>query len=296
MRLRYYLLDVFTDRPFGGNQLAVFTDGRTLSSEHMQSIAGELNLSETTFVLPPSDGASDYRVRIFTQRTELPMAGHPSIGTACVLAREKGDSLIRLEEGVGIVPVQVKYFTGRPYWAQMQQPLPVFGPVYEDSEYIARMLSLTGEDIDEALPLEVVSCGVPYLLVPLKSLKALEAIRFRVDVWESKLKEFEAPAVFVFTRDVRNAGCMIRARMFAPQAGIIEDPATGSACGPMGCYLVRQGLAKAGENVIVEQGVEMGRPSRIEVVIETRKGEISAVKVGGNACLIGDGYLEQPAA
>jgi trans-2,3-dihydro-3-hydroxyanthranilate isomerase len=259
----------------------------------MQRIAREMNLSETTFVLPPSDSSADYHVRIFTPRVELPMAGHPTIGTACVLTTEKGDSLIRLEECIGIIPVKVTNAVGSPFWAQMEQLLPIFGRSYEDRSQVAEMLSLKVSDIDETLPMEIVSCGVPFLLVPIKSLAALQSISLRLDVYEKGLKGFEVSGFFVFTRDV-NSGATLRARMFGPGVGVLEDPATGSACGPMGCYLVQHGLAKAGETLLIEQGFEMGRPSRIEVVIEKRNGEISAVRVGGYACHIGDGYLQPP--
>ena len=168
-RLHYHRVDVFTDRAFGGNPLAVFTNGRGLTAETMQAIAKEFNLSETTFVLPPVDARNDWRVRIFTPGRELPMAGHPTVGTSFVLAREHlirrhpEETTITLEEGVGPVPVRIKFKDGEPDFAEMSQPLPSFGPRLSDARAIAAMLSLSARDLDESLPFEVVSCGVPFL-------------------------------------------------------------------------------------------------------------------------------------
>jgi trans-2,3-dihydro-3-hydroxyanthranilate isomerase len=301
-KLRYHLVDVFTDRHFGGNQLAVFTNGRGLSSEVMQSIAKELNLSETTFVLPPEDRGNDYRVRIFTPAMELPMAGHPTIGTSFVLATEamieQGGSLttIKLEEGVGTIPVTIEWSDGVPVFMEMSQPLPVFGSRFADANVMAQMLSLEpGAITDTGLPMEVVSCGVPFLFVPLRDLKAVRGIRFRLDVWEKALRDFEAPNVFVFTPETEVEGSTVHSRMFAPGAGIGEDPATGGASGPLGCYLVRHKILprEPETRCVSEQGLEMGRPSFIKIRIEQNDaGDITGVHVGGQCCLIGAGYLE----
>src|SRR5215212_4294380 len=166
-RLHYHLVDVFTDRAFGGNPLAVVANGRGVRPETMQAVAKEFNLSETTFVLPPDDPRHDWRVRIFTPSSELPMAGHPTVGTTFVLAREhliprgERESNIVLEEGVGPVPVRVEFENGEPVFAEMSQPLPRFGPRLNDAAAVAAMLSLDAADVDESLPVEVVSCGVP---------------------------------------------------------------------------------------------------------------------------------------
>src|SRR2546423_6350386 len=171
-RLHYHRVDVFTDRAFGGNPLAVFTNGRGVEPETMQAIAKEFNLSETTFVLPPDDPRHDWRVRIFTPGNELPMAGHPTVGTSFVLAREHlirrdaEETTITLEEGVGPVPVRIEFKDGEPVFAEMSQPLPTFGPRFNDPKTIAEMLSLDVEDVkNTGLPYEVVSCGVPFLYV-----------------------------------------------------------------------------------------------------------------------------------
>lgn len=301
-KLRYHLVDVFTDRAFGGNQLAVFTHARGLSAEVMQVIAKEFNLSETTFVLPPEDQSNDYRLRIFTPAVELPMAGHPTIGTSFVLAREHmierngPETTIKLEEGVGPISVTIKWDSDEPSFLEMSQPLPTFGPRFTDAHVMAEMLSLAPEAITETgLPMEVISCGVPFLFVPLKNLEAARRIRFRLDVWERALREFAAPQVFVFTRETEFPGSTIHSRMFAPALGMLEDPATGSASGPLGCYLVRHKVLPAERLIecVSEQGVEMGRPSFLKIRIGCdERGEITAVRVGGQCHWMGEGYLE----
>ena len=300
-RVRYMIVDVFTERQFGGNPLAVFTNGRGLSAELMQTIARELNLSETTFVLPAAEASNHYRVRIFTPAVELPMAGHPTVGTSYVLARERlfdwsgEEATLRLEEGVGTILVRLSFRDGRPEFIEMSQPLPTFGDVFEDIDAVAHMLSLDAEEIaDTNLPLQVVSCGVPFLFVPLRDLRAARRLRFRLDVWERTLKETAAPQVFVFTRETQFDGATVHSRMFAPAAGILEDPATGGASGPLGCYLVRHGVVPDTEvaEILSEQGIEMGRPSFIRIRIERRGEEITGVRVGGQCRYVGEGFFE----
>ena len=179
----------------------------------------------------------------------------------------------------------------------MRQPLPTFGPRVEDVQAVAEMLSIAPEEIAETnLPLEVVSCGVPFFYVPVKSLRAVQSIKFRVDVWENKLKKIVPPAVFVFTREVEFDGSTVHSRMFAPAMGVWEDPATGGASGPLGSYLVRYGVVSCDSEGVAEltseQGIEMGRPSFIKIKI-TREGEaITDVRVGGECRFMGEGYLE----
>jgi trans-2,3-dihydro-3-hydroxyanthranilate isomerase len=297
-RLHYHLIDVFTDRAFGGNPLAVFAEGAGIPDALMQSIAKELNLSETTFVLAPADAKHDCRVRIFTPGSELPMAGHPTVGTAFVLAREgilKKPNAI-FEEGVGPVPVSIELKDGAPGFIEMRQPLPTFGPRFENIDAIAEMLSLEPRAIrDTKLPVEIVSCGVPYLLVPLDGLESIRRIRFRTYVWERVVREqAPAPDVFVFTTAAEFPGSDIHSRMFAPAHGIAEDPATGSAQGPLGCYLVRHGVLPSDDELrfVSEQGVEMGRPSFLRIRIAHDRGEISAVRVGGTCHYMGGGYFD----
>lgn len=301
-KLHYHLVDVFTDRAFGGNPLAVFPNGRGVAAETMQAIAKELNLSETTFVLPSSDAQHDFRLRIFTPAVELPMAGHPTVGTVFVLAHERmiertagEQTSINLEEGVGTIPVTIEWAHDEPCFVEMRQPLPTFGPRFADAETIAALLSLEPEAITSTgLPLEVVSCGVPFLFVPVRGLAEMRRIKFRSDVWERALEGFATSSVFVFTTEIEHAGSTVHSRMFAPIFGIAEDPATGSASGPLGCYLARHGVVASAPEVeiVSEQGIEMGRPSFIRIRIEQAGGEITGVRVGGRCRLMGQGFLE----
>jgi trans-2,3-dihydro-3-hydroxyanthranilate isomerase len=300
-RLDYQLVDVFTNRAFGGNPLAVFADAGELPTELMQAIAKELNLSETTFVAPPRNAQDDFRVRIFTPASELPMAGHPTVGTAYVLAKQgriapsETVTKVNFEEGVGTIPVAVSFKDGAPDSIEMQQPLPVFGPRIEDVEKIAGMLSLEAEAIKATgLPVEVVSCGVPFLYVPLKNLEAIRRVRVRLDVWERALRDVVPPEVFVFTQEVENPGSSVHSRMFAPALGIVEDPATGAASGPLGCYLLRHRVVAPAPRVEItsEQGIEMNRPSFIKIGIERHDGEITRVHISGQCVLMGGGYFE----
>ena len=297
-RLHYHRVDVFTDRAFGGNPLAVFTNGRGLSTETMQAIAKEFNLSETTFVIPADEPAHDWRVRIFTPGAELPMAGHPTVGTSYVLAREhliprdERETTIILEEGVGPVPVRIEFNEGEPSFAEMRQPLPTFGARLDDRAAVAAMLSLEESDVEADLPVEVVSCGVPFLYVPLRSLDAARRARPRVDLIDRVAEEHDIqPQVFVFTREVEHEGSTVHSRMFAPSLGITEDPATGAASGPLGCYLVTYGLFPEGD-ILSEQGVEMGRPSFIHIRIAREDEQITAVRVGGRCHFAGEGFIE----
>jgi trans-2,3-dihydro-3-hydroxyanthranilate isomerase len=299
-KLRYHLVDVFTDKAFGGNPLAVCTNGRGIEPVLMQSIAKELNLSETTFVLPPENPENDYRVRIFTPASELPMAGHPTVGTSFILAREHmielggEETTIKLEEIVGTIPVQINFKDGQPDWIWMQQPLPKFGPRFDDTAAIAEMLSIAPDAIAIEWPIEVVSCGVPFLYVPLKDLASIRATRLRLDVWERILRPSGVSEVFVFTKETEIEGSSVHSRMFAPGLGITEDPATGAASGPLGCYLVRYEVFPTTQKAefTSEQGIEMGRPSIIKIIIEQEAGEISRVRIGGQCRFMGEGYLE----
>lgn len=293
--LPYHLVDVFTDRAFGGNPLAVFTHGGGIPDSLMQSIAKELNLSETTFVLPSDEPKHDFRVRIFTPKNELPMAGHPTVGTAFVLAREGmlAKPEVVFEEGVGPVPVSIELRADGPGFIEMQQPLPKFGPRFENPAAIAEMLSLDRSAIRD-LPLEVVSCGNPFFFVPIDTLESMRRIRFRADLAERIITETRATGVFVFTQEVETAGSHVHGRLFAPGEGIVEDPATGSAAGPLGCYLSRYGLTDGVGEVrsVLEQGIEMGRPSFLHIRIAHDQGNISAVRVGGTCHYMGTGNFE----
>lgn len=323
-RYLFYTVDVFTDRAFGGNPLAVFTDARGLNDGTMQRLARELALSETTFVLPPVDETNDFLVRIFTPAQELPMAGHPTVGTAYVLAANdllassrmaerdadgKLRTTIKFEEGVGTIPVTIEWRGSEsemigvksatrgnvPGFIEMSQPAPTFGARFEVIAQIAKMLSIDEADIRNDLPVEVVSCGVPFLFVPVKTLDAMRRIRFRTDVWQQTLHDFETDSVFVFTLETEHVGTSAHCRMFAPAMNIIEDPATGGAQGPLGCYLVRHKLLGDDDGFLEfmsEQGVEMGRPSFIRVRIEHCAGVVTGVRVGGECVPMSAGYFE----
>ena len=297
---RYLLLDVFTDRRFGGNPLAVFPDARGIDAKTMQAIAKEFNLSETTFVLPPAEKNADFHVRIFTPTAELPMAGHPTVGTAFALARERTKAqqppptTLLLEEGVGIIPVTLAWETPSAPNITMRQPLPTFGPRFENPDILASVLSLEPEDMMSNVPIEVVSCGVPFLIVPVKTLQAVQRIAFQQSLWQQELAHL-TPEILVFTQQTQTPDASVHCRMFAPALGIAEDPATGSANGPLGAYLVRYGLVPTQSptvSLLSEQGFEMGRPSLMYVTIEHVEQEISGVYVGGHCVFMGEGILE----
>lgn len=298
MRLNYHLLDVFTDRQFGGNQLAVFPDPpRDLPATLMQKIAKELNLSETTFVFPPADSAADFRLRIFTPAAELPMAGHPTVGTAYLLARlgalgRIADAkTIVFQEGIGPIAVTVRADeNGDPRHVWMQQPIPQFLDIYQDRASIASILSLTVGDLRDGAPIQVLSSGLPFLFVPLKSLEAVREIRLRLDKWSERLAGTNAQNVFVATTETVRQDSTVHSRMFAPALGISEDPATGSASGPLGAYLLRYGLASSGD-MVSEQGFEMGRPSFIHIEVKRNGDEFTDVAIGGRCAYIGCGAL-----
>jgi trans-2,3-dihydro-3-hydroxyanthranilate isomerase len=302
MRLyRYLHLDVFTDRLFGGNQLAVVLDGRGLNDAAMQAIAFEMNFSETTFVWPAERAGTDMRVRIFTPREELPMAGHPTIGTAFALActgvLEPGRSRVIFGLGVGPTDVDLTWKGDTLAFAWMTQPLPTFGAPIADRAQVADALRVPASAIiDAALPVQVVSCGVPYLMVPLATRRDVDAAAIDASRHSGLLRTLgiEDMGVFVFSvagGDVD--GATAYSRMFAPPLGIAEDPATGSAAGPLGCYLLRHRIVAAdrADAILVLQGVKMGRPSYIHVAIGGDGTDVRRVGVGGESVLVGEGTI-----
>jgi trans-2,3-dihydro-3-hydroxyanthranilate isomerase len=295
--LAYHLVDVFTDTQFGGNQLAVFTEPPVdLPGATMQSIARELNLSETVFVLPPTDPKNHYRLRIFTPGAELPFAGHPTIGTGFVLHQAgmvPPDDVLRLEEGVGPIEVTLTHEPEGKLLVNMQQPIPQFGAIYEDRQALAASLSLTVEDLLAGFPAQVVTSGNPFVYVPLKSLDAAGRVRVRLDLYETIVAALDVRGIYVFTTEVTRAGSTVHSRLFAPQMGISEDPATGSAGGPVGAYLLHYGLvdAAAARHMICEQGIEMNRPSIIHISIQGTPEQIMGANIGGYTQPIGSGVL-----
>ena len=245
---RFLILDVFTDRAYTGNQLAVLPEARGLDTEVMQKIAREFNFSETIFVLPPENPAFTRRVRIFTPTRELPFAGHPTVGCAVALASigavkldSNGRARIVLEEGVGPIPVSISAGRDRtwPLFAQFTAAkLPEEGPPAPSSAEIAAAISLKEEDIlAGAFGPHGVSCGFPFLLVPLRDIDCVRRARINLIEWERAIKPYWAPEVFVFTMTGEREGSHVHARMFAPGHDIAEDPATGSACAGLAGYL-----------------------------------------------------------
>jgi trans-2,3-dihydro-3-hydroxyanthranilate isomerase len=303
MPVRFVTADVFTDRTFGGNQLAVFPDAKGIDPKLMPHIAREFNFSETTFVLPPADPAHTARVRIFTPGGELPFAGHPTVGTAHVLAatgavRLTGESTkIVFEELVGPVPVTIRAKGGHPVFAQLTAARrPEIGPPAPAHESLARMLSLKPESLRSgAFSPESVSCGVSFLFVPLVDRVAVAAARLKLDLWEEVLGRYVTSKVFVFAEDAERPGSDVRARMFAPGIGVPEDPATGSAVVGLAGYLAARDPRRDGMlRWVVEQGFEMGRPSILEAEADKKNGEVTATRVGGSTVIVTTGEMTLP--
>ncbi len=312
MPYKYHTADVFTDVPFGGNQLAVLPNATGLDDRQMLAIAREFNYSETVFVFPAETPAGTRKLRIFTPGSELPFAGHPTVGTAYVLTEtgeinlDGDETTIILEEGVGPVPVLIRAQDGKPVFMQLTAARPPErGPAPTDVGALADVLSLEPSDIlyDSVFTPEAVSAGVPFLFVPLRSLEALGKARVRQDVWERTVKGSWASEIYVFVEDaesakrggVRAGNGVVRSRMFAPTLGIAEDPATGSAAAAFGGYLAWRATVHDGTlKWLIHQGVEMGRPSRLEVETDVTGGTVTAIRVGGASVLVSSGPLFYP--
>ena len=300
MTRRFLTADVFTDRPFGGNPLAVLPEASGLSNEQMQRIAAEFNLSETAFVLPPDDPRHARRVRIFTPASELPFAGHPTIGTAIVLASVGeidlvGDETrIVLEEGAGPVPVTIRRAAGGTLTAQLTAPIPPRRVDVDlpDAAAIAAAVSLDAGDLqDGAFTPEVWSAGVPFLIVAVRDLDMLARARIDPAAWDPIASHTGLREVYLFTH-AAGAGADVRVRMFAPGLGIAEDPATGGGAAAFAGYLaVRTRLRDGTACWVIHQGVEMGRPSVLEIEADKRDGVVIASRVSGTAVLVMEGTL-----
>jgi trans-2,3-dihydro-3-hydroxyanthranilate isomerase len=295
----YHTLDVFTDTIFGGNPLAVLTDARGLTTRQMEGITREFNLSETVFVLPPEDASHTRLLRIFTPGRELPFAGHPTVGTAFLLAATgmidltEGETHIVFEEGVGPVPVKIRVENGRPVSAQLTAAqAPEFRSDTLTAQEIAALLSLSLSDVSTTtLKAEAVSCGVPFLITPLASRDAVSRAKLDHATWEQVLASGWTREIYLFDASAVATGGAIRARMFAPDLGIGEDPATGSAGACLASYLAKYAPTGALLDWTVEQGFEMGRPSILELSAEKEDGRISAVRVAGKSVLVSTGEL-----
>jgi len=297
---RFLTADVFTNKRFGGNQLAVFPDASKIDPALYQAIAREFNFSETTFVLPPKDPKHTRHVRIFTPGGELQFAGHPTVGTAFVLATigeielTGAETKIVLEEGVGPVPVTIRTKNGKSDFAQLSvAQLPEVGPPPPPSDALARALGLEpGDVLSGDLAPEAISCGTWFLHVPVRNRAALAKSRVRLDEFERLLNGYITSKVFLFCADPELPGSHYRARMYAPSIGVAEDPATGSAAVGFGGYVARRDTRTDGTLLWrVEQGFEMGRPSILDVEVDKRAGAIAAVRVGGNSVLVTRGEM-----
>jgi trans-2,3-dihydro-3-hydroxyanthranilate isomerase len=295
---RFVTLDVFTSTPFGGNQLAVFPDASGIPDDALILITREFNFSEVTFCYPPSNPANTRRVRIFTPGKEVPFAGHPTVGTAIALhvLGESGkppgaDAKLVLEEGVGPVPVTVRIGGGAPFAQFAVAKLPEIGPPPPSRGVLAEILSIDAEDIQGApMAPQNVSCGLPFLMVPLRSVDAVSRARVRIDKFEATLKSSWAPEIFVFARNPAGGDAHLHSRMFAPGINVAEDPATGSANACLAGYLAARAPRKDGRLAwTVDQGIEMGRPSRLEIEADKSADAITAIRVGGNAVMVSAG-------
>jgi trans-2,3-dihydro-3-hydroxyanthranilate isomerase len=275
-RLRYVLCDVFTDVPLAGNQLAVFTDARDLTADEMQALARELNLSESTFVLPPTVEDADVRIRIFTPVRELPFAGHPTLGSAFVLAVPLSKITIRLETGAGVVPVHLERDGARIVFGLMEQPLPNWTLV-ADPQAIFAALGVSGS----GLPVERCDVGPGHLFVELGSPQEVAALEPDF----AALGRATPDGVNCFARD----GARWKNRMFAPRHGVAEDPATGSAAGPLAVHLARHGRIAFGERIEISQGAEIGRPSTLFAEAHGTAEHVARVVVGGSAVVVARG-------
>ncbi len=301
---RFIQVDVFTDKPFGGNPLAVFPEAEGLATREMQRLAREMNLSETTFVLPPQAPGADFKVRIFTPAAELPFAGHPVVGTHWVLAHlgrvelREPVTQVRLELGVGVLPADLHVAGGQVERVVMTQDRPAFHAVLEDVTDLAAGLGLPPEAIIETeLPVQVVSTGLPQMMVPVRSLaevQALDASQLNVAALNRACHAVGTECAMVFTFETERPEATVHVRMFAPLLGVPEDPATGSANGALGAYLVRHRAVPVTEpttHILSEQGSELGRPSTLYVEVDSVGDEITAVRVGGQVAPVAEGIV-----
>lgn len=296
----FYQLDVFTDKAFSGNPLAVFPDGEGLSGEEMQRIALEMNLSETVFVLP-SDKALK-KLRIFTPQQELPLAGHPVVGTWNLLAHlgvtpqlENGKIEITQELKIGVLPVEIEFQNEKPFRVTMTQGKFEAGTILSDSGEIERLAEGLGLEISdlalsENLPVQVVSTGIKALDVPVSSLDALKRCRINTSLLSDVYLAHGAVGCYAFTFETIEADSRVHARFFAPADNIPEDAATGSAAGSLSGYLVHHGAIDTNKFKI-EQGDFMKRPSRIFAEIEGEKGKVETVKIGGSSIIVAKGEV-----
>jgi trans-2,3-dihydro-3-hydroxyanthranilate isomerase len=301
VQLSMVQVDVFTDRSLAGNSLAVFLDGRGLSTELMQALAREMNLSETTFILPGDTTAEKtrgIRVRIFTVQEELPFAGHPTLGTAFVLQGQRGADEVLLDLNVGSVPVRFTQEPAQPIFGEMTQKNPEFGAIHKVGD-VARLTGLSAADFDESAPIQTVSTGVPFTIVPLRSLSTVQNLRLDLDGAGEYLRRSGGKFFYFVCRETVDPKARLHARMIFYNG---DDPATGSAAGCCAAWMVRHGVAASDEQILIEQGLEMHRPSSIFVRAtkqEIRTGDghdnqVVNVRVGGNCVEVLRGEVTIP--
>lgn len=286
MKKECFLLDVFTDTPFTGNQLAVFPFAEDLTFEQMQKLANEINYSETTFIFKSMDSSADFDIRIFTPKAELPFAGHPTLGTAFALLNLidtplKNQNSINLRTKAGIIPL-VK--SEGAIW--MRQNAPEFLNIYKSKNDIADLVGLSPDDISDGLPIEEVSTGNTMLMVPINSLSAIGKATGNMNRISEFFKDKPSMAPYLFTFETADPKTSVHTRLFAPHLGIIEDPATGSAAGPLTGYLLKHGVFGDKFEIQNEQGMEIDRPSRILMKGCLADGKFE-IKIGGDCRFVG---------
>ena len=290
MDLEYFLADVFTHKPFSGNQLGVFPKADHLKDHQMQTLAKELNFSECTFVQSPQKGG-DFKLRIFTPEKELPMAGHPTLGAAAVL-RSLGKiskQEFTFEENIG--PIKVSFHPDG--WISMEQPLPRFGAIFEEPGMISPLVGLTTQDLLPGGEIQMVSCGLPYLIIPVKDQEALNKARVDREVYNSAKSKLNFGELYLWCRGEKSG--TYHTRMFAPGVGIEEDAATGSAAGPFVCYLVRNGYGELTDGALeieIFQGEIMGRPSHLKARTSYGSQGYSQVLVSAKVVILASGFFK----
>ncbi len=302
-RYRFIQADVFTEVIFGGNPVAVFPEAEGLTDSEMQKIAREMNLSETAFVLPPTDHRADVRVRFFTPHSELPFAGHPTIGTQVVLASLGRYNIagpvtrVWQQMRVGTLPVDlITNGNGHTDRAVMTQHEARHGNVYQERKQLAKALGLKEADIHPDLPAQVFSTGLPGLIIPLASLDAIRRINLNVGLFNGLVRSMGVTGAEVFTLQTLDKAHHVHVRNFDPLVGVFEDPATGSMAGALGAYLLANKVFEyehsfSTTHMVMEQGYEIDRPSLIEVEVDIRDGAVVEVRVGGQVVIVAEGEM-----
>lgn len=302
-RLQFYKADVFADEAFGGNPVAVIPDAEDLTDREFQQIAREMNLSETVFVVPPTDPAAIVKLRIFTPTQEIPFAGHPVIGTFYVLSSlnkfplQEPTTRFMFECNIGVFPVELSVQNGQVEHVIMSQPEPQFLGTVDDIQdlyEISQALGLNKATItDTHFPVEIVSTGLPVVIVPVRTLTAVKSIQVDLTGTMNVCERLGVNGIMVFTPMTVEDWASVHTRMFAAPIGIVEDPATGSASGALGAYLVKNGVVDVGPTteIFTEQGYEIDRPSKILVRVFSDDDMIQEIKVGGQAVMVAEGKL-----